>query len=136
LTSNADELTIKAFALAYAGKYAEAILVAHQVLAMREQLLGPDHPDVATVLNSFGSLYEQVGRYADAEQFYKRMLAIREKALSPDHPDYFLVAQSLNNLARSTIAKAITLKPSRSTSDHWRYSRKPLAPTIPTSLSR
>ena len=99
LTSEADELTNKAFALAYAGKYAEAILVAHQVLAMREQLLGPDHPDVATVLNSFGSLYEQVGRYADAEQFYKRMLAIREKALSPDHPDYFLVAQSLNNLA-------------------------------------
>ena len=99
LTSEADELTIKAFALAYAGKYAEAILVAHQVLAMREQLLGPDHPDVATVLNSFGSLYEQVGRYADAEQFYKRMLAIREKALSPNHPDYFLVAQSLNNLA-------------------------------------
>jgi tetratricopeptide (TPR) repeat protein len=99
LTSQADELTNKAFALAQEGKYAEAILAAHQVLAMREQLLGPDHPDVATVLNSFGSLYEQVGRYADAEQFYKRMLAIREKVLSPDHPDYFLVAQSLNNLA-------------------------------------
>jgi CHAT domain-containing protein/tetratricopeptide (TPR) repeat protein len=99
LTRQADELTNKAFALAYAGKYAEAILVAHQVLAMREQLLGPDHPDVATVLYSFGSLYEQEGRYADAEQFYKRMLAIRERALSPDHPDYFLVAQSLNRLA-------------------------------------
>jgi tetratricopeptide (TPR) repeat protein len=99
LTSEADELTNKAFALAYAGKYAEAILVAHQVLAMREQLLGPDHPDVATVLNSFGSLYQQVGRYADAEQFYKRMLEIREKALSPDHPDYFLIAQSLSYLA-------------------------------------
>jgi hypothetical protein len=49
LTSEADKLTNKAFALAYAGKYAEAILVAHQVLAMREQLLGPDHPDVAAV---------------------------------------------------------------------------------------
>ena len=99
LTSEADELTNKAFALAYAGKYAEAILVAHQVLAMREQLLGPDHPGVATVLDSFGRLYQQAGRLADAEQFYKRTLAIREKALNPDHPDYFLVAQSLNNLA-------------------------------------
>jgi CHAT domain-containing protein len=99
LTSEADELTNKAFALAYAGKYAEAILVAHQVLAMREQLLGPDHPNVAMVLDSFGRLYQQVGRFADAEQFYKRTLAIREKALKPDHPDYFLVAQSLNNLA-------------------------------------
>ena len=61
LTSEADELTNKAFALAYAGKYAEAILVAHQVLAMREKLLGPDHPDVATVLDSFGRLYRARG---------------------------------------------------------------------------
>jgi tetratricopeptide (TPR) repeat protein len=99
LTSEADELTNKAFALAYTGKYAEAILAAHQVLAMREKLLGPDHPGVATVLDSFGRLYVEVGRSADAEQFFKRTLAIREKVLKPDHPDYFLVAQSLNNLA-------------------------------------
>jgi tetratricopeptide (TPR) repeat protein len=66
---------------------------------MREKLLGPDHPGVATVLDSFGRLYVEVGRSADAEQFFKRTLAIREKVLKPDHPDYFLVAQSLNNLA-------------------------------------
>jgi tetratricopeptide (TPR) repeat protein len=99
LTSEADELTSKAMAFAEAGKYAEAIPLAQQVLAIREKVLGPDHPDVATVLNGFGILYEEAGRFAEAEPLYKRSLAIREKALGPDHPDHFLVAQSLNNLA-------------------------------------
>ena len=67
LTSEADELTNKAIALYQAGKYAEAIPLAQQVLAMREKVLGPDHPDVATVLNSFGILYDKEGRYAEAE---------------------------------------------------------------------
>jgi tetratricopeptide (TPR) repeat protein len=69
------------------------------LLSLREKALGPDHPDVATVLNGFGILYEEAGRFAEAESLYKRSLAIREKALGPDHPDHFLVAQSLNNLA-------------------------------------
>jgi CHAT domain-containing protein/tetratricopeptide (TPR) repeat protein len=99
LTSEADELTSKAIALVQAGKYAEAISLAQQVLAIREKVLGPDHPDVATVLYNFGMLYEEAGRFAEAEPLYKRSLAIREKALGPDHPDHFLVAQSLNNLA-------------------------------------
>ena len=81
MTSEADELTNKAFALAYAGKYAEAILVAHQVLAMREQLLGPDHPEVANSVNNFAALYDSQGRYDDAEPLYKRALAIREIAM-------------------------------------------------------
>jgi CHAT domain-containing protein len=99
LTSEADELTNKAFVLHQAGKYAEAIPLVQQVLALREKVLGPDHPDVATVLNSFGILYDKQGRYAEAEPLYKRALAIREKALGPDHPDHFLVAMSLANLA-------------------------------------
>ena len=99
LTSKADELTNKAIALDQAGKSAEAILLGQQVLAIREKVLGPDHPDVATVLDGLGFLYEKEGRYAEAEPLYKRALAIREKALGPDYPDYFLVAQSLNKLA-------------------------------------
>jgi CHAT domain-containing protein/Flp pilus assembly protein TadD len=99
LTSEADELTNKAIALAQAGKYAEAISLVQQVLAIREKVLGPDHLDVATVLNGLGGLYEDVGRFAEAEPLYKRSLVIREKALGPDHPDHFLVARSLNSLA-------------------------------------
>ena len=65
-------------------------------LAIAEKALGPDHPDVATILHNLASLYHAQGRYADAEPLYKRSLAIMEKALGPDHPD---VATSLNNLA-------------------------------------
>jgi tetratricopeptide (TPR) repeat protein len=64
-------------------------------LAIREKVLGPDHPSVADSLFNLANLYSQF-RYADAEPLYKRSLAIREKALGPDHPN---VAQSLNNLA-------------------------------------
>jgi tetratricopeptide (TPR) repeat protein len=99
LMSKADELTNNAIALYQVGKYAEAIPVAQQVLAIREKVLGPDHPDVAAVLNSIGLNYDKAGRYAEAELLYKRALAIREKALGSDHPDHYFVAQSLNNLA-------------------------------------
>ena len=37
-----------------AGRYAEALPIAHRVLALAEQLRGPDHPEVATGLNKIG----------------------------------------------------------------------------------
>jgi tetratricopeptide (TPR) repeat protein len=65
-------------------------------LAIRENALGPHHPDVAWSLNNLAVLYQSQGRYAEAEPFYKRSLAIDEKAFGSDHPD---VARSLNYLA-------------------------------------
>jgi tetratricopeptide (TPR) repeat protein len=97
LTSKADELTNKAIALDQAGKSAEAIPLGQQVLAIREEVLGPDHPD--RVLDGLGFLYKKEGRYAEAEPLYERALAIRKKALGTDHPDHYLVAESLNALA-------------------------------------
>src|SRR5580704_8615216 len=88
----ADELNRRVDEFYQAGRYAEAIPLAQQVLAIREKMLGPDHPDVALSLNSLASLYDKQGRYAEAEPLYKRALVIRGKAFGPDHPD---VAQSL-----------------------------------------
>ncbi|MBL0123381.1 MAG: tetratricopeptide repeat protein [Betaproteobacteria bacterium] len=64
-------------------------------LAIMENSLGPNHPDVATSLNNLGMLYKAQGKYADAEPL-KVAPSIREKSLGIDHPD---VAQSLENLA-------------------------------------
>jgi len=64
-------------------------------LDITEKEFGPDHPDVATILNNLGVLYRSEGDYDAAEPLYKRSLGIREKALGPDHPE---VATSLNNL--------------------------------------
>jgi predicted ATP-binding protein involved in virulence/Flp pilus assembly protein TadD len=65
-------------------------------LAMMEQTLGADHPDLAHYLNQLGMRHFEQAHYAEAEPLFQRGLAIREKALGNEHPD---VAQSLNNLA-------------------------------------
>jgi CHAT domain-containing protein len=92
----AYDLTQQVTQLYNQGRYSEATPLAQRALTIREKILGPDHPDVATSLNNLAELYQTQGRYADAEPFYKRALGIWEKTLGPDHPN---VALSLNNLA-------------------------------------
>ncbi|GAC1349359.1 MAG: FxSxx-COOH system tetratricopeptide repeat protein [Ktedonobacteraceae bacterium] len=77
-------------------QYAEAKPLYQRALRIYEQALGPDHPGVATSLDSLASVYREQGKYAEAEPLYLRALHIRERVLGPDHPD---VASSLNSLA-------------------------------------
>ena len=79
------------------GQYERAVVVGKKALKVAEEIVGPDHPSVATSLNNLALLYDTQGQYAAAEPLYKRALSINEKALGPDHPS---VAASLNNLAR------------------------------------
>ncbi|CAM9461600.1 unnamed protein product, partial [Ectocarpus fasciculatus] len=80
----------------FQGKYEEAEPLYVRSLAIREKVGGPDHPDVATSINSWAGLLRAQGKYAEAVLLYERSHAIREKAVGPEHPD---VAQSLNNRA-------------------------------------
>ncbi|CAB1106625.1 unnamed protein product [Ectocarpus sp. CCAP 1310/34] len=64
--------------------------------AIKEKVLGPDHPSLATTLNNRAGLLEAQGKYVEAEPLYERSQAIREKSVGPEHPD---VAQSLDNRA-------------------------------------
>src|SRR5262249_50203654 len=61
-----------------------------------ENVLGPEHPDVALSLDNLASLYTSQDRYTEAEPLYRRALAIREKVLGPQHP---AVANNINGLA-------------------------------------
>jgi len=79
-------------------RYVEAELLYQRALSIREQSLGPEHPDVADSLNNLANLYDSQGKYAEAELLYQRALSIREQSLGPEHPD---VAALLNNLASS-----------------------------------
>jgi tetratricopeptide (TPR) repeat protein len=67
------------------GKYAQAEPFFLRALAIWEQALGPDHPQVAYPLNNLATLYSEQGKYAQAEPFYRRALAIWEQALGPGH---------------------------------------------------
>ena len=77
------------------GEYGAAERLGARALAILENALGPDHPDVARALNNLGVLYMELGRYAEAEPLFTRALAIREIELGPDHPR---VALTLHNL--------------------------------------
>jgi len=58
-----------------------------RALAIRERVLGPDHPDTSHSLNNLAALYDNQGKYEQAEPLYQRALAIRERVLGAEHPD-------------------------------------------------
>jgi serine/threonine protein kinase/tetratricopeptide (TPR) repeat protein len=70
-----------------------------QSLAIREKILGKDHPDVAESLNGLAGVLalKQIG---NAEEMARRSLSIREKALGENHQD---VAESISTLVEVTI---------------------------------
>lgn len=92
----ADSLVNLAIVHRAQGDTAGALELQKEALAIREQTLGPDHPEVAASLNSIAALYSAQDDYAAAEPLLTRALTIREKALGAD--DRY-TAQSLNNLA-------------------------------------
>ena len=83
-------------ALEEQGKYSEAEQVTQLALAIDERVLGPEHPQIASLLNNLGLLYDDQGKYVQAEPMYQRSLQMDEKLLGPDAPE---VATELNNLA-------------------------------------
>ncbi|NEO55845.1 MAG: tetratricopeptide repeat protein [Okeania sp. SIO3B5] len=78
------------------GRYAEAIPFAEKALAIRKNVLGDDHPNVATSMNNLALLYYLQGKYTEAEPLFQQSLAIWKEKLGDNHLD---VAKSLNNLA-------------------------------------
>ena len=57
----------------------EAEPLYQRALAIDENALGADHPDVAIDLNNLALLYHTQGKYAEAEPLYQRALAIRSR---------------------------------------------------------
>ncbi len=48
------------------------VLYMREPLAIREKVLGPDHPDTAIGLNNLASLRDLQGDYASARPLYER----------------------------------------------------------------
>ena len=80
------------------GRYAEAEPLHRRALAIREQALGPGHPDTAVSLNNLGALIHAQGRYAEAEPLARRALAICQAALGHDHPQSVQFRANLTKL--------------------------------------
>jgi len=92
--------------------YTRAEPLLQRTLAIREQVLGPEHPDVARVLNNLAALYVSRGDYARAEFLFQRALAIQERVLGPEHRDVELTLRNLASLyeAKNDWDQAILLE--------------------------
>ncbi len=85
------------FYLKERAQYEPALTHCQRAVTLYEQLLGPEHQEVAIALNNLALVYDEMAKYAEAEPLFMRAVTIFEKVLPPDHPD---LAGSLHNLAR------------------------------------
>ena len=72
--------------------------LAERAVAIKEKVLGPAHPDLATSLINLGVHRALAGNPAAARPLLERALAIREAAFGPDHPSVAGALQSLGGL--------------------------------------
>jgi tetratricopeptide (TPR) repeat protein/predicted Ser/Thr protein kinase len=78
------------------GEHAEALVESEAALAVLEETMGPQHPEVASVLTNIGAIEDRLGHGDRARAALDRALRIRESTLGPHHPEVALV---LNNIA-------------------------------------
>ncbi len=57
-----------------------------RTLALKEELLGAEHPEVALVANNLATLLSRLDRGPEAAKLYHRALAIMERSYPPEHP--------------------------------------------------
>ncbi len=86
------------------GDFDAAQALYERLLATRERVLGPEHPDVGLALGNLSNVIEARGGTSDESlALLRRSLAILEQAYGPDNPS---VAQVLNNLGGALIRRA------------------------------
>jgi len=78
------------------GQYEQAEELYTRALAIREQVLEPEHADLASSLDRLASVYRRRGKYEQAVPLFQRAIAIGEKTLDPEHP---ALATRYDNLA-------------------------------------
>jgi tetratricopeptide (TPR) repeat protein len=76
-------------------EFARARACYERALNVYEAAYGPEHPDVATVVNNLGNVLLDQGELTGARTCFERALKINEAAYGLDHPD---VARDVNNL--------------------------------------
>ena len=64
------------------GKYAEAEPLYQRALGIWETALGPEHPNVASVLENYAVLLRKTGRESQAAEMEARAKAIRARPAS------------------------------------------------------
>jgi tetratricopeptide (TPR) repeat protein len=91
----------RAVVLRSRGDLPEALEDMQRALEIREAVLGPDHPLIASTLNALGSVHRSRNALGDALAVQTRALAIRRAALGAGHPAIGVAANDLGLLEQS-----------------------------------
>jgi tetratricopeptide (TPR) repeat protein len=94
----------QAEALVAKGRHKEAQPLREQILTIRRQVLGEDHPHTANSYDRVASNLNAQGRYTEAAGGYRKALAIYRQVLGEHHPD---TATSYNNVAYNLNAQGL-----------------------------
>jgi hypothetical protein len=89
------------------GDHVTAERLLRQALALQETSAGPNHPEVANILNNLAIVCELNGKLTDAEGCYRRAYAIATSSLPATDP---FVTTSRENLEQFCSARGIPLK--------------------------
>ena len=68
------------------GDYDKALEYLLKALAIREKVLGTEHPSTATSYNNIGMVYDNQGDYDKALEYFQKASEICEKVFGPEHP--------------------------------------------------
>jgi eukaryotic-like serine/threonine-protein kinase len=68
-----------------AGNFDRALRHHEDALAIRRELLGPEHPDVAISLHNLGGVYTDMGQPERALELHQRALDLRRRTLGEDN---------------------------------------------------
>ena len=81
------------------GRSGDAEQQYRDLLADRQRILGPSHPDTLIARQDVARMLGQQRRYAEAEQLSREVLADRRRLLGDDHPDTLTSRATLARLA-------------------------------------
>lgn len=82
------------------GFHAAAEAGFRDVLAVRLQVLGPDHPSTLSTRHEIAGEMAERGDHAGAEAEFRNVLAARLQVLGPDHPSTQITSSWIDDLAR------------------------------------
>jgi len=85
-----------------AGRATEALPFLQRALELRQELVGPDHPEIAGLHFNLGGVRFSRHENALAEIHFRRALEIRERALGPEHGALANTLTSLGAVAMRT----------------------------------
>lgn len=117
-TSSAERGTLLLATASYLtqrARYSEAEPLYQQARAIQEQMLGPEHPAMATMLNHLAEVQRKQGLFSEAEQGYRQVLSLQEADQIEKARSLYGLASILDRRgqfaeARSLFQQALTIQ--------------------------